>query len=82
MKATAEKSHKLNQAQIAFLGLLANVTDEEQLDELRRVVARHLAQRIRQSTAGQGEKLGLGDRKGYAEFAKENHHRTPYKKPK
>jgi len=77
--AITEKPEGLNQAQIAFLGLLANISDEKELDELRRVVARHLANKIRKTTQKEATELNLTTKEGYNEFIKKNHKRTPYK---
>ncbi len=69
----------LNDAQAAFLHLLTSVKTDEELAELKKVVARHLLQKLRLSTQPEARELGLDSPEGYLDFVENNHRRTPYK---
>ncbi len=68
----------LNQAQRALIRVITSITDEQELNELRMLVARHLADKLRKSLEGEAERLGVNTRKGADEFMRKNHFRTPY----
>jgi phosphoribosyl-dephospho-CoA transferase len=68
----------LNEAQLALLNFLGNIKTEAELQEIQKLIARHLLARIRQNIEGLAEELGVDTEEGYEGFIEKNHRRTPY----
>jgi hypothetical protein len=76
----SKNSSGLNEAQVSFLKTIALIQNEKELREIRQLIARYFADKIRQETKGLAEELGVTTKKGAKDFLQKNHYRTPYKK--
>jgi hypothetical protein len=70
----------MNEAQISFLKVLSVIKTEKELNELRAVMVKYLAEKAISKTDGVGEKLGVNTKKRAEEFLEKTHFRKTSKK--